>query len=271
MWTPERLAALPTDQGFRLRGTQVTRIEALTDGAFALALTFLVIVQQDIPKNFDDLMEAFRQTPVFAASFAILILFWAAHVRWSRRYGLEDGAALVLSALLVFTMLVFVYPLKIVFGAFFSSVSGGWVPGATRFESMAQLQTLFIIYGTGFMLMQLTLYGLYADARRRAGPLLLDALERFDTDVDARSHLLSLAIGGLATALAILLPERYSALSGYSYALFAVAKPLYWKRAQRRRRMLTAQLQVAPAGPADAVPEPAAGQRERPLENTGNA
>jgi len=242
MWTPERLAPLLTDNGFRLRGAQVTRIEALTDGAFALALTFLVIVQQEIPKNFDDLMQAFRQTPVFAASFAILILFWAAHVRWSRRYGLEDGPAVVLSALLVFTMLVFVYPLKIIFGALFSSLSHGWVPGATRFESLDQLQTLFILYGTGFMLMQLSLYGLYADARRRADQLLLNELERFDTDADIRNHQLSLAIAGLATALAILLPARLSPLSGYSYSLFVIAKPLYWKRVQRRRKLLLNRL-----------------------------
>lgn len=234
-----------TDQGFRLRGAQVTRIEALTDGAFALALTFLVIVQQEILKNFDDLMLAFRQTPVFAASFAILILFWAAHVRWSRRYGLEDGPAIVLSALLVFTMLVFVYPLKIVFGTFFSSLSNGWVPGATRFQSMDQLQTLFIIYGTGFMLMQLTLYGLYADARRRADQLLLNELARFDTDADVGSHLLSLGIAAVATLLAMLLPARLSPLSGYSYSLFAIAKPLYWKSVERRRAVLVVRLQDA--------------------------
>ncbi len=256
MWTPERLAPLLTDNGFRLRGAQVTRIEALTDGAFALALTFLVIVQQEIPKNFDDLMQAFRQTPVFAASFAILILFWAGHVRWSRRYGLEDGPAIGLSALLVFTMLVFVYPLKIVFGAFFSSLSNGWVPGATHFDSMSQLQTLFIIYGTGFMLMQLSLYGLYADARRRADQLLLNALERFDTDADVRSHQLSLAIAGLATVLAIALPARLSPLSGYSYSLFAIAKPLYWKRVRHRRKLLVDRLQSASPGVVPASTDP---------------
>ncbi|WP_293000486.1 TMEM175 family protein [Nevskia sp.] len=239
-WNDERLAALPIDQGFRLRGAQVTRIEALTDGAFALALTFLVIVQQEIPKDFSDLMLAFRQTPVFAASFSILILFWSAHVRWSRRYGLEDGPAVALSALLIFTMLVFVYPLKIVFGAFFSSLTGGWVPGATRFQSHEQLQTLFIIYGAGFVLMQATLVGLYADAARRADALRLNALERFDTRADARGHALSLGIAAFATLLALLLPARWSPWSGYSYGLFAVLKPWYWQRVLNRRAALQA-------------------------------
>lgn len=235
MWTPEHLASLNSDRGFRLRGAAVTRVEALTDAAFALALTFLVIVQQEIPRNFDDMMLAFRQIPVFAASFATLILFWAAHVRWSRRYGLEDGWALVLSALLVFTMLVFVYPLKIVFGAFLSSITDGWVPSATRFHSLQQLRILFIIYGAGFMLMQLTLYGLYAEARRRAVALALNPLERFDTEASSHSHLISLAIAALATALAVLLPASLSPLSGYSYILFLIVKPLYWRRTRRRR------------------------------------
>ncbi len=235
MWTDEQLASLNSDKGFRLRGAAVTRIEALTDAAFALALTFLVIVQQEIPRDFEDMMLAFRQTPVFAASFATLILFWAAHVRWSRRYGLEDGWALVLSVVLVFTMLVFVYPLKIVFGAFLSSITQGWVHGATRFQSFEQLRILFIIYGIGFMLMQLTLYGLYADARRRADSLRLNALERFDTAADARDHQFSFLIAALATLLALLLPAEKSPLSGYSYGLFAIVKPLYWRHVNRRR------------------------------------
>lgn len=245
LWTPELLAGLPSVNGFRLRGAAVTRVESLTDGAFALALTFLVIVQQEIPKNFADLLLAFRQTPVFAASFAVLILFWSAHVRWSRRYGLDDGAAIALSALLVFTMLVFVYPLKIVFGAFLNTITDGWVPAATRFESFEQLRLLFIVYGTGFILMELCLFGLYAEAGRRAAALRLDGLERFDTRVDAVDHLWSLAIAACATLLALLLPPRLSPLSGYSFALFALVKPLYWRSARRRRARLSTSLSSA--------------------------
>lgn len=239
LWTAEQLAGLQCVNGFRLRGAAVTRIESLTDGAFALALTFLVIVQQEIPKDFTDLMLAFRQTPVFAASFAVLILFWSAHVRWSRRYGLEDGAAIALSALLVFTMLVFVYPLKIVFGAFMNTLTAGWVPAATRFESFEQLRVLFIVYGTGFILMELCLFGLYAEAGRRAEALGLNALERFDTRADALDHLVSLGIATIGTVLALLLPPKLAALSGYSYFMFAIVKPLYWSRMRRRRAVLS--------------------------------
>ncbi len=36
-------------------------------------------------------MKVIRGFPAFAASFALLIVFWNVHYRFFRRYGLEDG------------------------------------------------------------------------------------------------------------------------------------------------------------------------------------
>lgn len=45
-------------------------------------------------------------------------MFWHAHYSWSRRYGLEDGGSTTLSLVLVFLALIFVHPLRMVFGSF---------------------------------------------------------------------------------------------------------------------------------------------------------
>lgn len=65
--------------------------------------------------------------PAFAASFANIMFFWHAHHIWSRRFGLETGATVFLSGLLVFVVLVYVYPLKAIYsGAIQFFRAGTW-------------------------------------------------------------------------------------------------------------------------------------------------
>ena len=97
-----RLDQLPNVGGFRLRGTQMTRIETFTDAAFAFAVTLLVVSIDAIPSSYNDLVLALQGVPAFAISFALLFMFWHAHHDWSRRYGLNDFLTVVLSGVLVF-------------------------------------------------------------------------------------------------------------------------------------------------------------------------
>src|SRR6185369_7143629 len=114
----------PTDAGdFRLRGKEVSRLEALSDGVFALALT-LLIVAVEVPSSFDDLLNVFRGFPAFAVCFAVLIWFWHTHYEFFRRYGLTDGPTLILNSALLFLVLFYVYPLKFVFSLFLAGLLG---------------------------------------------------------------------------------------------------------------------------------------------------
>jgi hypothetical protein len=108
---------LPRDRaGFSLRGLNMTRIETFTDAAFAFALTMLVI-SMDPPASMTSLETALRHIPAFVLSASMLMTFWSGHHNWSRRFGLDDGPTIVLSCLLVFTMLVYVYPLRFMFSS----------------------------------------------------------------------------------------------------------------------------------------------------------
>ena len=95
------------------RGREVTRIEAFVDAAFAFAVTLLVISFDAIPDSVPALVAALKGVPAFAASFALLAWIWWSHAAWSRRYGLDDGRSVLLSLLLVFLVLVYVYPLRL--------------------------------------------------------------------------------------------------------------------------------------------------------------
>jgi uncharacterized membrane protein len=135
------------------RDRQTTRLETFVDAAFAFALTMLVVSVDSVPQSFDGLVDAIKRVPAFAASFLITVMFWLGHYRWSRRYGIEDTGSVVLSLLLVFLMLVFLYPLRLMMSGAFHSVSGGWLPGEIVITRIAHLQFILVLYGVAFLMM----------------------------------------------------------------------------------------------------------------------
>ena len=82
-WTEAELDSLTVESQFRLRGLEVTRLDTFIDAAFAFVLTLLVISFDEIPSNYAEMMAAVKRIPAFAASFALLMMFWLPHRRWS--------------------------------------------------------------------------------------------------------------------------------------------------------------------------------------------
>src|ERR1043166_8729049 len=105
----------------------MTRLETFIDAAFAFAITMLVIASQQIPDDIETLLAAFKNVPAFIASIIVLGIFWRGHWLWSRRYGLEDGVSILISWALIVTVLIFIYPLKAIFGAMWNLLSSALV------------------------------------------------------------------------------------------------------------------------------------------------
>src|SRR3981189_3615390 len=144
---PADLEALPRLRGFRLRGMQMTRLETFIDAAFAFAISMLVIAPQQIPDNIQALLGAFKNVPAFVASIVVLGIFWRGHWLWSRRYGLEDGASILISWAMIVTILIFIYPLKAIFGAMWYLLSSGQVGQPFSLHTTeSQARTIFAIY-----------------------------------------------------------------------------------------------------------------------------
>jgi uncharacterized membrane protein len=242
MTTPERIEPRTVD-GFRERGAQVTRLEAFVDAAFAFAVTLLVISIDSIPQSLDELLQALKGVPAFAASFAQLALFWYLHVRWSRRFGLDDLPATLLSLALVFLVLVFVYPLKLLAGLFFRWVTGGWLPAPAELQGMSDLMMIFVVYGLMFASLSLCIARLYAHALRRHAVLGLSDEENAATAGDVASWHFATFVGLLSILLALLMPEDAPMWAMGAPGLVYILMNLSfwvdrWAVARTRRRLL---------------------------------
>lgn len=229
--------------GFRLRGHAVTRTETFVDAAFAFSLTLLVIFHNDLPQTAGQLRAALLRVPAFVLSFSMLALFWAAHNRWSRRYGLDDGWSRLLSLGLVLVVLVYVYPLRMVMSSFLWLLSGGALPSELGFDparQMLDLQTTFIVYSLGFGLLAWIVWLLNRHALRvHAG--VLDEEERYQGRSEAGSHALMgiTAAASLLASVVVLASGASGWLAGglpmWLYATLSVSMPLYWTRRESRR------------------------------------
>ena len=232
MWSEDRLSRLPTVGGFRQRGLAMTRIETFTDAAFAFALTLLVISFDDIPDSIADLELALKNIPAFAVSFAMIAMFWFAHHRWSRFFGLDDGATVILSLMLVFVTLVFAFPLRLMSSALMSWLTGGWVPFEMTQYSGNVVAYIFVVYGSGLMLMSGLICLLYAHALR-VPELNLSRQERWIAKTDLQAWLILLAVAAISTAFASLAPQEWRPWAGFAYAPLGIVMPLFaWTKAR---------------------------------------
>jgi hypothetical protein len=229
--------------GFRQRGHQVTRTETFVDAAFAFSLTLLVIFHDDLPQTAGELRGALLRVPAFVLSFAMLAMFWAAHNRWSRRFGLDNGYARLLSLAFVLVVLVYVYPLRMVMSSFLWLLSGGALPSELGFDParrMLDLQTTFIVYSLGFGLLAWLVWLLNRHALRTLGDAL-DAEERYQTRSELGSHAImgGTAAASLLASVVVLGTGLQGWFAGglpmWIYATLSVAMPVFWMRREACR------------------------------------
>ena len=194
--------------GFFERGASVTRLEAFVDAAFAFAVTMLVISLDAIPDSISSMLQALKGVPAFAASFAQIMMFWSAHATWSRRFGLDDTNSTFLSLVLVFLVLVYVYPLKILFASFFAWVSGGWLPQVSQIRSLADLQGMFTMYGVAFCTLSLLMAGLNRHALHATVAPALSPYEIAHTRAEIVRWIFTALVAVGSIGLAMFIPER---------------------------------------------------------------
>jgi hypothetical protein len=228
---------------FRMRGREVSRIEALSDAVFGFAIT-LLIVSLEVPRTFDALMEMMRGFVAFAICFAMLILVWYQQYKFFRRYGLNDVLTLVLNAVLLFVVMFYVYPLKFVWTLLMNLILGvdtrvrlpsGEIVAAVQNNQMGMMM---IVFSVGYVAVFGVFALLYWRAYTKRDELALNPLEVLDTRTELEEHLLHIGIGILSIGLASRGGRLFAALAGYCYILVGPVMTVHGMRLAKKRKKL---------------------------------
>jgi uncharacterized membrane protein len=229
------------EEGFSWRGEDVLRVEGLADAVFGFALTLLV-VSLDVPNTFDELIATMRGFFAFAISGWLLYSVWFDHYIFFRRYGLQDNLTLHLSSVLLFVVLFYVYPLKFLFTALmdqllgFSTQVGSSSGAVVQQIKSSQWPQLLVLFGVGFVVVQLVYFLLYWRAYDLRDMLNLDAYEASITREQLQGYLLLAGIGLASIAIALIGGEEASSWAGWVYLLSWPLMAIHGNIMARRRR-----------------------------------
>lgn len=204
----------------------MTRLETFVDAAFAFAVTLLVISIDNIPDSYDDFIEALLQAPAFLACFLQLMMFWLGHRAWGRRYDLESTLVIWISLGLVAGILIIVYPLRLMFGAAFAYVTGGYIPSEIEFD-VEQMRTVFILYGSGFSILSSLIAMLFWLALSAADSMSLNAKEVSATRSDVQAWMILASTGITSVTIALLAQGLWVLWAGWVYAVLTFLMPLH--------------------------------------------
>lgn len=212
----ESLMRRQEGDGFRWRGEEVWRVESFSDAVFAFAVTLLV-VSLEVPRTFDELLITIRGFPAFAVCFVLLLLVWYEHYKYFRRYGLRDVPTVWLNSVLLFLVLLYVYPLKFLFTLVVDQLIG--FGGVTETMDPSRYPLLMTIYGAGFVAVQLVFVLFYLRAYSLRAALKLDAQELSITRGEARGFVLNVLVGLASVGIALLGGEGAIGWAGWIYLL----------------------------------------------------
>jgi uncharacterized membrane protein len=215
-------------------GREVSRIEGFSDAVFGFALTLLV-ASIEVPPDFEALKQTLRGFLPFALTFALISWIWYLHYSFFRQFGLEDRLTIVLNSVLLFVVLFFVYPLKVMANALVGM-------GQTTFGnlSMDDNRFLMVSYSSGVIAVFLVFFLLNANAYRQRAALDLKREDIYDIGTALRAHASSVLLGVTSVILALTLPPNWFALSGLVYALEGPLQGVNgWIRGTRRATLFS--------------------------------
>lgn len=201
---------------FVWRSHEPSRLETFSDAVFAFAIT-LIMVSLEVPRTFEELFEVFKGFLSFACCFGILFMIWNSQNLYFRRYGLNNAYVTSLNAMLLFVVLMYVYPLKFLFMALFSDGHYNDHGHIGVMITDQQQPTLMYVYHSGYAAIYLLFCLMHVHAKKRAAEIKLSAGELFETDTFILLNVLNASLGILGILIVLLAPIKYKGSSGFIY------------------------------------------------------
>jgi hypothetical protein len=193
------------------------RLDAFVDAAFAFAVTLLVIAGAEGPPSLAGLGEAMGRIPASLGAFALIAMFWLAYRDFGRIAPRRDAVSSLNGLAIVFVVLVYVFPLRMLVESGFVWISGGRLPGEIIIRTLDDLRLLFRVYGLGFVILAGLFVTLYAHAARSPDRLGVDAADAVMARSVAQIWII-VAGGGLLSVLLTYAPIGFAPwLPGMAY------------------------------------------------------
>ncbi|NKI31100.1 TMEM175 family protein [Croceivirga thetidis] len=241
-----------SNDGFRYRGLQTTRLENLSDAVFGFAITLLVI-SSEVPSSYLELQVSMYGFLGFIFCTMLLLGLWNNHSNFFLHYGLEDKVTKALNSLFLFVLLFYVYPLKYLFSylgtAIYVSIKDAMGDNSEAFRqtvlslsskqlSIAEWEDLMIRFGFGLFFIYLMLMLMHINALKKAKQLELDKKEEFITKTFIYQYLILMGVTIISMLVVVVFDGRAAPYAGMVYLLTAVLLPLHKRLRTKKRKAL---------------------------------
>ncbi len=234
---------------FRFRGEEPGRLENLSDGVFALAIT-LLLISTNAPSNFDQIKKFVWELIPFCACIVLIVLIWHEHFVFYYRYGFRNTKVIVLNTLFLIIVLFYVYPLKFLckllllypLALVFNQES--ILIELSQMAKPEDTAPLMIIYGMGAASIFFILMLMYRYALKNAHLLNLNKIEEFDTRMSMTTNFLMATVPMLSVILAFLFRNSPwgGPISGFTYFLYMPLMLIYSSRKIKQRKKILEDL-----------------------------
>lgn len=193
---------------FKTRSYSPSRLENFSDAVFAFSITLLMI-SLEVPKNFTQILELSDELIAFAVTIVPLFIIWQQHRQFFRRYGLDDNKILICNTVLLFIVLIFIFPLKFLslfLVRFYSSLMFGTETVFGTMINGEQVPMLMVYYGIGALGLVFIFSRFYNHALNKKDELELNTYEIRHTEFYKRlfTHLCFVPIVSIVFVLAIM-------------------------------------------------------------------
>lgn len=220
------------------RRHDISRLEGFSDAVFGFGLAVLAVSAQP-PTSYSQLMDQMLGGVSFAFCFALFAWIWAEHNSFFRRYGLQDGYTTFLNSVLLFLVLLYMYPLKFMLDSMFVRLLPARLspPEPMRLHQLANAS---MVYALGFIAIFLVFVLLYRHAFAKREELGLSEVEAFDARAHLRHHLFSASVGLMSLLIAAFAPLEFAPIAPASFFLMGPGHWYLGVRSERQRKELAA-------------------------------
>lgn len=209
----------------------IARLKNFSDAVFALSATLLVVTLE-VPNSYEALIDALAGFPAFALSFVAIISLWHNHREFFAHYPLDDNVTVILNSILLFIILLYVYPLKLLTQLIAERFLGIEAKIIADMR-LSEIQGLYFIFGIAVFSVFLVFLLLHARAWYMRNELGLDETGFYRLRQEFYSYVvivcISIASIG-ATALSIGLDWGFPIWLFLASSIFEVVRWRIWSK-----------------------------------------